>query len=304
MKNNEPSVSIVLLNYNSYKDTLECIKSLSSITYSNYKIIIVDNNSSDNSELKIKEYIKGNDRIHFIQSGKNLGFSWGNNVGIKYALEQGCKYICLLNNDTVVEPNFLEHLVRSMEQDDSIGISTGKIMYFNNKNIIWSAGGFIDYKKALGCHYGINCEDNDTFNKEKSIEFATGCLQLISKKVIEDVGLYDEKYFLYMEDVDYCHRVKQSGYKIKYVPKSKIYHKVSASTGGSESPITIYYCTRNRLMFNKKYKTTITNSMKFYSFWLLKLIAEPIRKGKKFKYSLKAIKDHNNKNYGYQELEF
>lgn len=225
MENKQPSVSIVLLNYNGYNDTIECIKSLKNITYNNYKIVIVDNNSTDNSEIEIKKFIKNDDKIQFIQADKNLGFSGGNNIGIRYALENNADYICLLNNDTIVETNFLSELVNSMEKDNKIGVAAGKIMYFEDKDIIWSAGGFISEIKSLGEHYGIDTKDSKKFDDTIEVSFLTGCLQLIRKEVFEEIGMYDDRYFLYMEDVDFCKRATRKGYKLMYIPQSKCIYR-------------------------------------------------------------------------------
>lgn len=301
---NSSSVHIILLNYNGYKDTIDCIKSLQSIDYPNYKIVVVDNKSTNDSEKNIKKFIKNMENVKFIQTGKNLGFSGGNNVGIKWALENNADYICLLNNDTTVEPDFLSVLVKEMESNKEIGISAGKIMYYSKPNIIWSAGGYIDEGKCLGYHYGINCNDSDEYNIKKEVTFLTGCLQLIRADLIKKVGLYDEEYFLYMEDVDFCYRAKLEGSKIMYVPESKIYHKVSASTGGEESPMVLYYMTRNVMLFNKKFRDSLTNSMKFELYWKLKMIVDKFRRKDKYKYIQEGLNDHKKGIYGFKVFNF
>lgn len=303
MKRYQANVHIILLNYNGYEDTIECIKSLEKIDYYNYKIVVIDNNSTDDSEEIIKEYIKENKKVHFIQTGENLGFSGGNNIGIKWSLDNNADYICLLNNDTTVETNFLKELMNEMQQDSKIGISAGKIMYLNEPDRIWSAGGFISDIKALGCHYGMNQVDkNGEFNKKKNVTFLTGCLQLIRREVFEDIGTYDHEYFLYMEDVDFCKRTIEAGYKLMYIPKSKIYHKVSASTGGEESPLQLYYMTRNRILFNKKNEKSIIKSIMFYIFMIIKMIIEPFRKKQKYKYMFEGIKDGLKGKYGPKDI--
>lgn len=297
-----PNVYIVIVNYNGYKDTIECLKSLNNIYYNRYKIVVVDNNSTDKSYMNILKFIKEYNHIILIKSLKNGGFSYGNNIGIKFALDNDADYICLINNDTEVEKNFLCELINSMELDSDIGVSAGKIMYFNEPNKIWSAGGYISNLKSLGIHYGIDCEDIEKFNENKEVTFLTGCLQVIRREVFEKIGLYDESYFLYMEDVDFCLRVKNAGYKLMYIYKSKIYHKVSASTGGSNSPISLYYMTRNRMIFNDKLKNTLFEKTVFKFFYKLRIIAEIIRRKKKFKYVKEGIKDYKKKKYGQKDL--
>lgn len=301
---NEINVHIVLLNYNGYEDTIECIKSLCEINYNNFNIVVVDNNSTDKSEEKIKAAIKGKNKIHFIQTGENLGFSGGNNVGIKWSLVKNADYICLLNNDTVVEKDFLIKLINEMEHDNRIGISAGKIMYFNDKNTIWSAGGFINEIKSLGKHYGINeLEKKCKYEEKKQVTFLTGCLQLIRREVFENIGLYDNEYFLYMEDVDFCKRATNAGYKLMYIPDSKIYHKVSSSTGGDESPLQLYYIIRNRILYNKKNGDNILNSIMFYIFIVIKMTIELFRKGKNYKYMVVGVKDALQGKYGPRDIK-
>ena len=298
----QPRVYIVLLNYNGYQDTIDCIESLTHIDYENYEIVIVDNNSTNNSVEKICNYIKNQKNIKFIKSKENLGFSGGNNLGIKYALDNAADYICLLNNDTTVEHDFLRNLVDKMQEDKKIGISAGKIMYYDNKDIVWSAGGCIDTEKAIGYNYGINTQEKELIDEVREVTFLTGCLQLIRREVFEEIGLYDHDYFLYMEDVDFCKRALNHGYKLIYVPQSKIYHKVSASTGGQISPMVIYYMTRNRLLFNRKYNDKRLDKLKFSIFYIVKLITEPIRKKVSSKYIICAIKDYINKDFGYKDI--
>lgn len=298
----QPSVYIILLNYNGYKDTICCIDSLRDINYKNYKIIVVDNHSTDSSKKEISQYIKNKEDVIFIESKENLGFSGGNNLGIKYAMDKNADYICLLNNDTTVESDFLNYLVDAMENDKGIGISAGKIMYYDNKDIVWSAGGYIDSKKAIGYNYAINKHEKNLKDESREVTFLTGCLQLIRREVFENVGLYDHEYFLYMEDVDFCKRAINSGYKLVYVPESKIYHKVSASTGGQVSPMVVYYMTRNRLLFSSKYTDKLIDKLKFYMFYSIKLISEPLRKKINPKYITCAVKDFINKDFGCKDI--
>lgn len=245
-----PSVAIVLVNYNCYNDTLECVESLLKISYSNYTIFLVDNASTEENKISDNVFLKEHTRL--IESDVNLGFSGGNNIAIKKALDEKFDYILLLNNDTTVEPCFLSALVSAAENDRQIGIVTGKIYYYYQRDTIWSAGG--TYNKATGFTVQFSGADSEEFNTEKEITFATGCLMLIPSRVMAQVGLLDETYFLYSEDTDYCQRVLLAGYKMLYTPKSVIYHKVSASTG-NRSPMQQRYMMRNNLYMIKKYGT-------------------------------------------------
>lgn len=244
-------VSIILVNYNGYEDTVECVESLLQIDYSNYEIIIVDNGSRDDYRRMYEKY-HSSTVVAVLDSGENLGFSGGNNVGIRYALAQGCDYILLLNNDTLVEKDFLSSMVfASQEKNDEYAI-TNKIMYAFEKDKIWCAGGNIDYKTSRTSAFGINEIEKEEYNRIREISFASGCCILIPMKVLDYVGLMKEDYFLYCEDTDYCLRIKKAGFKILYEPKSKIYHKVNASTN-KIAGIQTYYLVRNKLYIIKDY---------------------------------------------------
>jgi hypothetical protein len=156
-----------------------------------------------------------------------------------------------LNNDTIVEPNFLSKLVEKSSSLPIIGILTPMINYYYNKDIVWSAGGYISKLKASGFSYAYN-KNISLINTDRDCGFASGCCMLIKREVIEKIGVLDEKYFLYLEDTDYCQRALTAGYKIQYVSSSRIYHKVFATTAKENSLLPVYYSTRNRLYFAKK----------------------------------------------------
>ena len=249
MKNMNKKVSIILVNYNGDKYNEECINSILQSNYKNIEIIFIDNCSTDNSVCNVKKLY--DNKIKIIINDKNGGFAYGNNIGIKYALDNGADYILLLNNDTVIEKDSITNLVNASIRTNSV--ISPKIKYYDNRELIWSAGGFIDWRRGNAVHYGIDELDFGQYDEEKYIEFATGCCILLHKDIISQVGYLSEEYFLYFEDSDYCMKIIESGNKIFYCPSSIIYHKVSASTGGEKSSLFIYYINRNRLLFNMKF---------------------------------------------------
>lgn len=260
MDNLEPLIYIILLNYNGYKDTIECVRSIEKINYKNYNIVIVDNNSVDGSEEILKSEFE---KYKIIQTNSNRGFAGGNNIGIKYAINEGAQYVLLLNNDTLVEAEFLTNLIEeTLKEKFKPGISIGKIYYNSGIKKIWYAGGGINYLKGETFQIGCGETDKGQYDMKKNVDFATGCMMLINKEVIEKVGYLLEDYFLYYEDTDYCVKVIKAGYKILYCPRSIIYHKVSASTV-ILSEIYQFYMCRNRYLFIKrnfkaKYKAIAT----------------------------------------------
>lgn len=252
----EKNISIILVNYNGANDTIKCIKSLSKIEYDNYKIIIVDNCSTDNSVEIIRNSLY--EKCILIESKYNRGFSSGNNIGINEAIKLGTDYILLLNNDTEVEPDFINKMIETYEQTENVGIVTCKMKYFDNKEYIWFGGGYFNEKNLRINHEKFRLKDN--FNdKIREITFATGCCMLMSTKIIKEVGLLSEDYFMYFEDADYCIRVMEKKYKIIYNPEATIYHKVGAASGGEESELYLKWMTRNQLIFNNKFKYKISN---------------------------------------------
>lgn len=180
----EKKVSIILVNYNTANDVIECLKSLSSIDYKNFDVIIVDNNSKKEEVKRLENIVVKYSWAELVKSGKNGGFAFANNIGINIAKKRNSDYILLLNSDTEVKPDFLGYLVDAIERDFSKNaISVGKINYYFDKNKIWYAGGVIDWNKYIGKHIGENEIDNGQFNITKKVDFATGCVMLINAKL-------------------------------------------------------------------------------------------------------------------------
>lgn len=256
------SVTIILVNYKNYKDTLQCLESLDKVNYPNLSIIVVDNDSKDESVEILKRY--ANDRVKIVGSGYNGGFAYGNNFGIKMALENGSDYVLLLNNDTKVDKDFLTPLVQVTDNDEKVGIVSSRIMFYPEVDKIWYAGGRVDWSNLRAIHYGLKETISEKYLKNCDVDFASGCCMLIPKRVFEEVGMLPEEYFMYYEDMDYCIQVVDKGFKIKYVPESVVYHFVSSSSGGDGSPFTIEWQSRARRMFWEKYKSRFSIMRKIY----------------------------------------
>ncbi len=249
----------ILINYNGFLDTKNCVKSLLNQSNKLYKIIIVDNCSPDNSyDDLVKEYDKVEEVI-VLKSEKNAGFSYGNNFGMKYALDNfDFDFFMLINNDTIsdkeVNKEFIDYYNNKF--NEKLGILTGKIYYYYDKNLIWSAGGYVNRTRALGKHFGMDEMDLGQYDGEKEIDFATGCLWFFHKNLVNEIGFMPEEYFMYFEDVDYCLNLKNKGGKIIYLPQVKIWHKVGASSDiGGKIP-NYKIMNRNRFILAKKYLTT------------------------------------------------
>ena len=243
-------VYIIIVDYNGYMDTIECLKSIALLTTDNYKVIVVDNGSVDGSVEKIKSL--GMPNLIVIESEVNLGFSGGNNLGIKYAVSEGAEYILLLNNDTLVEPNFLEVLVSTEKEYQNKVVLTSKIKYVSDPKRIWCAGGRFNVYTGRTENIGIGEIDSGQYDKRTDVNLISGCCMFIPATIIEEVGLLEEKYFMYCEDLDYCCRLIEHNIRMIYEPNAVIYHKV----GGSASKITdltTYYSTRNMHYIIRKF---------------------------------------------------
>jgi GT2 family glycosyltransferase len=228
----ELHVGIIVLNWNGLPDTRECLHSLFTLAGPPPVIYVVDNGSSDGSVSRLSEEFA--DRIVLIPNPSNLLFAGGNNVGIRRALGDGCTHLLLLNNDTTVDAALLSVLAgASAEQEDAI--LCPKIYYADRPNVLWYAGGTLSLRRARFAHRGIRQIDRGQFDRLEETGWATGCALFAPRRVFETVGLLDESFELYSEDLDYCLRARAAGFRILYVPEAKVWHKVSASIGGNLS---------------------------------------------------------------------
>ena len=223
-----PKVSIIILNWNGFEVTMECLDSLKKIKYPNYEIIVVDNASSGDDVKILKE--KYGDFIQIIANDQNYGYPEGNNIGMRYAMEKGTDYLLLLNNDTVVDSEFATELVKVAESDPSIGMTGSKIYYYDRPNMMQATGGRIHW--WLGVIEVCAQDENDVgqYDNVTERDYLFGTSLLIKKSLIEKISFLDPYYFFGVEEYDYCTRAKQAGFRIIYVPKSKIWHKVGADS--------------------------------------------------------------------------
>jgi GT2 family glycosyltransferase len=247
-----PLVSIVTINYNQLIVTCQLLESLQKITYPNIEIFVVDNASPDDNPQAIKEQFP---EIKLIISTKNLGFAGGNNLAIRHI--KG-KYLLLLNNDTEVEPGFLEPLVDKCETNPNIGGVSPKIRYYHHPNIIQFSGQApMNLYTMRSFGYGYGSEDNGQFDRDAKTNFLHGAAMMVPMRVIKKVGLMPECYFLYYEELDWCSMIKAAGYELWYVSQSLVFHKESISVGKA-TPFKTYYINRARLIFLKRNTSGLT----------------------------------------------
>jgi len=259
------SVAIIILNWKQPQLTVDTIDSVLKIKDSNfkYKIILIDNGSPDNSLNILKTKYSKNKLIEIISTKSNLGYAAGNNFGIKYALKNKYDYLMVLNNDVIVDPLFVQNLIKELNNYDIVG---PKIYFapgfeyhkdrYQKKDlgkIIWSMGGKVDWDNIYGSNIDIDEVDHGQFNKIiTNLDFISGCCFIARREVFEKIGNFDEKYFMYLEDVDFCHRAKITGFTLACIPTSVIWHVNSGSTKGP-GHLQNYFITRNRMYFAKKF---------------------------------------------------
>lgn len=242
----QPKISFLTVNYKQNEVTMALVRSLEQITYPNWECIVVDNASES---VALMHQLEGHPRFKGLRSEENLGFAGGNNLGLD--LCEG-DYIFLINNDTEVPPDFLEPLVEFAEAQHKLGALSPKIRYFDAPDTIQFAG-CTEMNKITIRNSGIGDGEKDQgqYDRAYPVPFCHGAALMVRKEVIEQVGQMRDDYFLYYEELDWCERIRQAGFQNWYFGNSYILHKESVSTGRN-SPLKVYYLTRNRLLFARR----------------------------------------------------
>jgi GT2 family glycosyltransferase len=247
LTSNQPSIAIVILNWNGKENTCECLESVAKITYQNYQVIVADNGSTDGSVTAIAQKFS---HTMIIENGDNLGYAEGNNRAITYAIEQGFDYVLLLNNDAIVDPHLLDNFMSVSESNPNAGVFGAKIYYLSEPQKIWFAGGKI-LPELLTSHEGFGeIDDKLLWEEVRPIDYACGCALLVKSEVIKKIGALESKFFLMWEETDFCCRARAAGFECLFVPKALVWHKISASfKGGDEGYLQNYFMVRNRLLW-------------------------------------------------------
>lgn len=293
----EPKVYIVIVNWNGWKDTIECLESVFRQRYGHYQVVVCDNASANDSLAFIRQWAVGEieaevsvehplrqltfppiakplsyaeytraeaetvisaaddeGQLVLIQTGANLGFAGGNNVGLRYVLARGdAKYIWLLNNDTVIDANALASAVALAETDEAVGMVGAKLLHYDRPEVIQTvAGGRIVPWQAAVKLLGRDQEDLGQWDDPVDIDYITGASLLVKDVTLRATGLIDEQYFMYAEELDWCLRARQLGWRLRYSPESIVWHKEGSSVG-FKSPLHDYYAVRSALLWVKKF---------------------------------------------------
>ncbi len=243
-----PSVYIVILNWNGADDTLECLDSLVALTYPNFNVVVVDNGSTDDSVSKLRAY-SSRYPIVLLETGCNLGYAGGNNVGTRHALECGADFVLVLNNDTTVAPDLLEKLMDAARRNPDAGVFSARMLYFDNPEKVWFDGARWN-ASALQMEWpGQGASEIELGTIDHDTDYACGAAMFFRGEVARQIGLLDEEFFLVWEEVDWSFRARRAGWRCLVVPAARIWHKIGVSFGSEISPLRMYFSIRNELLW-------------------------------------------------------
>ena len=280
-----PKVGIILLNWNSYDHSSNCIQSLQQCDYPNFEIIVVDNGSMDGSGNLLNANFP---HINLIASATNEGFAAGNNRGFEYAIQHDFPYAMMLNNDVFVEPDFLSKLVEYMESHPSVGAIQPKIFFNHDRAKVWNGGSY--YLPWLGWPYSKRYQRKaGTLQSQfQVVDWITGCAFLTKTSILKEVGLLNEAFFIYYEDADLSFRIRSKGYQLLFHPQSVIYHIAGSSNKtkvkgkeGYASPFVHYLNSRNHIWFLKiwtKWYQWPTTFLTLFSYYLSNMLYFALRR--------------------------
>ena len=262
----KPSVTVIVLNWNGKDLTIECLESLKQVNYSNFNILVVDNGSTDGSVELLKEKFP---EVSILVLEKNLGYAAGNNRGFDSLKPDQPKFVIFLNNDTIVDENFIEPLVKQLLTHKKASQTVPKIYYENDPKLIWYAGGIVNLWTGSIYHLGIRQYDGPAYSKTHKTKYATGCCFCMRYAEFKEFGGFDEAFPMYSEDVDLSLWIRAAGKQVWFVPNSKIWHKVSASLGGEFSFGKIVRKARGIFLLIKKHANVVQ--------WLTLIVLLPIQ---------------------------
>lgn len=270
----QPTVFVIILNWNLKDDTIACVESVLASSYSPYQVVVVDNASTDGSVSDILAHF--GEKVDLIVNETNVGFAAGVNVGIRYALDKGADWILLLNNDTIIASDMVAQLIKAAvsTQESRVGILSPIIYYYDQPNKVWRIGDW--HPRWSPIPIRIPSVVLRIKQKPFFVDYVTGCGMLIQKEVFHKVGLFDPNYFMYYEDADFCLRARKAGFSLLCVPTAKMWHKVSKSTYKNIG-YQQYLRTRYRVQFYKLHYSWIAWLYVILSIWLM--ICRQVLKG-------------------------
>ncbi|WP_206811179.1 glycosyltransferase family 2 protein [Paradesulfitobacterium ferrireducens] len=245
---NLPVVYFIILNFNAAQETLSCVASLEQITYPYYRVIVVDNCSTDNSWEILNHSLS---RHTLLRSDGNYGYAHGNNLGIQYALAQGAEYICILNNDVEAEADFLEPLIHTLASNPEVGMAGPTICDFYNRAQIQAMGASLSLYSGLAQGIAKGKPYAGIRGQMREVDYLGGACFVVKAKVLAQTGLIPENYFLFFEETELCLKAQRLGYKLVCLHASRVYHKRSATISKYQG-LGYYFLNRNRVVFMRR----------------------------------------------------
>jgi len=243
-------VAVIIVNWNGAADTLAVLRELDGVEGPPLEIIVVDNGSTDDSVAALRRERPG---IKLVETGENLGFAGGNLAGMRQAFSiHDCGWILLINNDVAVDPGFLPPLIDAC-LDPGVGAAAPKIYYYEPDDLIWAAGGRLRLRETVTEEFGQGDNDGPAYSQAADMTYLTTCCLLIPRDTLEKVGPLDPVYFIGVDDADWCRRALDAGYRLRYVPESRIWHKVAVSTGGSYTPFKTFHTGRSNALYARRH---------------------------------------------------
>jgi GT2 family glycosyltransferase len=244
------SLYVILVNWNLKQDTLDCVASLFAAGALPGQVIVVDNGSSDGSVQALRERFGA--AVYVVESGQNLGFAGGCNLGLEYAFDRGAQWIFILNNDTLVDPALFVEWARAADAGEGYAIISPLILYYNAPERIWYLGDRLVPASLITYSIGRDQIDRGQFPPLVPVDFVCGCGMFVQRAVFERVGLFDPSFFMYAEEVDFCQRARTVGFRLACATRAKMWHKVSVSAD-RDRPTTRYLRIRNQILFYRRY---------------------------------------------------
>lgn len=239
-------VVIVVLNWNGRDDTLACLQSLRAVVRDGVEVVVVDNGSSDDSVAAIR---RAHPDLALIETGRNLGYAGGNNVGIEYALDRGADWVLVLNNDTVCASDLIDCLLAAAARNPGAGMFCPRIFYMEDPKRVWFDAARWNPGSLYFAFPGKDRLESELAAEDHVSDYACGAALFVRAEVIRQIGAFDPRYFLVWEEADWCYRAREKGWSSVVVPTAKVWHKVGASFGSEESPLRAYFSSRNRLVW-------------------------------------------------------
>ncbi|HZQ06549.1 MAG TPA: glycosyltransferase family 2 protein [Anaerolineae bacterium] len=244
----EPSVMVIVLTYNRWEDTCQCLASIYRRVLDGLQVVVVDNGSTDETTTALRAEFP---QVHLIVNSTNLGYADGNNVGLHYALEQNAEFALVLNNDAIVAPDCIEILVDAARANDHAALFGPLVLHADEPNVIQSAGGMLP-EDWHAYHRASNQSDKGQFQTPEPVAWLTGCAILTRVPALREIGLLDASFYMYGEDVDWCVRAHRARHQVLFVPRARVWHK-GVTRNYAPTPYITYYSARNELQLIRKH---------------------------------------------------